>query len=193
MRNILLLVFTLLVACNNQQSTVAGSAAGNKKAQSTEKSTAKTINSENTSTEDLIKRQDNIDSVEALGYQVLYSLKNSNYNEYDRLLVPKDEFLDYYRQLGDFDEEQAKDQALVDNAYTLFKSLGLSNFERMSNQVKVANINWKAIEVTNNSVNGKIMKLIFSDGQNKYTFTGNSFGKLNGRLYLGNTCSFEKK
>lgn len=191
MRIILCFIFLVsFLACNNQQSSVA-SAGDSKTAAKAEKDANSNKSATKSNQKNPIRKQAKIDRESAVVYQVLYCLRNNNYNEYDRLLVNKDQFLDYFRQVSEFDESQANNQTMVDAAYTFFKDAGLKNFERMSNKCKSSNINWDAAEVKSSNLKDNVLNVIFSDGTQKFNLTVNNCINLDGTFFIGNNNFIE--
>ena len=174
MRYILCLVIVLF-ACNNTGQNLGKNAATN-------------------STGLKIASQSEVTTTDALSQQILYSLKNNSYNEFDRLLVGQDSFLDYMRKTNEFDESQANNQELVKTAYTLFKSLALSNFERNDNLLKQSGFDWNNVEVVSSNFNEAtdVYKMVFKDGNKQFSFTSEECAKVNGKFYLGNINSLKK-
>lgn len=143
----------------------------------------------------IIERQSVITSENALIIQVLYSLKQKNSDEFQRLVPPRDIAVEFLRKTkAEFDEEQAKDSDLVDQYYLAYKSSAKTGFDRHSNGINGQKFKWDNVQLVSSTLNEatNTFNFVVTDGLKKYQFRTKAVAKFNGVYYLSNVNFLDK-
>ncbi len=144
----------------------------------------------------VIERQGSITDKNSLIIQVLYCIKESNIKEFERLLPPKDIAVEFLRKTKEtFDEEQAKDSALVDQYYLVYKSMAKTGFDRICSRVHGHKFKWENAQIVSSNLNEAANKFefVFTDGLKKYLFKTKATANFNGSYYISNVNHVENK
>jgi|GEM_PF-6321745 len=142
----------------------------------------------------VIERQNAITSENALIIQVLYSYKQKNSDEFQRLLPPKNIAVEFLRKTkAEFDEEQAKDSALVDQYYVAYKSSAKTGFDRYSGAINGNQFKWDNAQLVSSTLNeaANAFSFVVTDGLKQYEFRTKAVAKFNGVYYLSNVNFLE--